>query len=294
MDAIYWDHYYDAVIVVNLLVVIALFTCLRLFSGTIAHINASDELLKKDNPAFGISLAGAAFAVTIMLSGTLYGDPEGDLLDAVVTVGLFGVLGITMMAFTRLIFDKITLPKVHLRDQIVNGNKAVALADAGNVIAAAIIVRAAMNWVTVYSFNGIISLVGAYLISQLILTSITFLNIQMFRKLNQDSCIQEELKKGNIGMALRFAGQKIGSAFAIATAAQIVVYEEYDVTKILVAWFVASLVVIALWKIICFIAERVILFKVNIYQEVIQQKNIAVGALEAAIYIALAFLISQI
>lgn len=294
MDAIYWDHYYDAVLIVNLLIVIGLFTCLRLFSGTIAHINASDELLKKDNPAFGISLAGAAFAVTIMLSGTLYGDPDGDLLDAVVTVGLFGVLGIMMMACTRIIFDKVTLPKVHLRDEIVKGNKAVALADAGNVIAAAIIVRAVMDWVTVYSFNGIMALIGAYLISQFVFTTITFLNIQTFRSFNKDSCIQEELKKGNVGMALRFAGQKIGCAFAIATAAHIVVYEEYNVTTILIAWFLASLVVLALWKITCFIAERIILFRVNTYQEVIQQKNVAVGALEAAIYIALAFLISQV
>jgi uncharacterized membrane protein YjfL (UPF0719 family) len=292
--AIYWDHYYDTLIIVNLLIVVALFTCLRFFSGAISHINASDELLKKDNPAFGISLAGAAFAVTIMLSGTLYGDLDSSLISAAITVGLFGIIGIIMMAFTRLVFDKITLPKVHLRNEIIKGNKSVAIADAGNVIAAAIIIRATMNWVTVYSISGITALVGAYLISQFILTMITFLSMKTFKIINKDACIQEQLKKDNIAMALRFAGQKIGTAFAIAMAAQIVIYDDFDVITVLFVWFFASLAVIALWKVICFIAEHIILFRVDIYKEIIQQKNIAVGALTGIIYIALGLLISQL
>ena len=63
MDLIYWDHYYNAVLLVNLAVIIALFACLRLFSGAVSRINASDELLRKDNPAFGISLTGATLGL---------------------------------------------------------------------------------------------------------------------------------------------------------------------------------------------------------------------------------------
>ena len=36
MDLIYWDDYYNAVLLVNLLLVIGLFTGLRLFSGAMA------------------------------------------------------------------------------------------------------------------------------------------------------------------------------------------------------------------------------------------------------------------
>lgn len=139
MDAIYWDHYYNDVILLNLLIVIALFTSLRLFSGTIAHINASDEIIKKDNPAFGISLAATTFALTIMLTGTIYGSPDIDSHYALMAVGGFGILGIILMAITRIIFDKLVLPQLSLRNEIVNGNLAVGIADAGNVLAAAII-----------------------------------------------------------------------------------------------------------------------------------------------------------
>lgn len=80
MNFVYWDSGLNGVILINLAIVIGLFTCIRLFSGTIAHINASNEILKKDNPAFGISLAGVTFAVGIMLSGAIYGHPSGDLV----------------------------------------------------------------------------------------------------------------------------------------------------------------------------------------------------------------------
>lgn len=291
---IYWDHYYNIILLFNLFVVIALFTSLRFFSGTIAHIEASDELLRKDNPAFGISLAGATFAVTIMLSGTLYGNPENSVAYSVIFVGLFGILGIALMALTRLIFDHLTLPAVSLRDEIVKGNKAVAIADAGNVLAAAIIVRAVMIWVTDYSWEGVLALLGGYAISQIIMTTMTFLRMRAFGNIKKGSCLQEDLRNGNIALALRFAGQKIGTAFAIAMASQIVIYEEHGMVPILAAWFCASLVVIVIWKILCVIAEGIIFFRVNVDDEVLEQRNMAVGALQAVIYVSLGILISSL
>lgn len=294
MDMIYWDHYYNIILLSNLLVVIGLFMSLRLFSGMIAHIDATDELLRKDNPAFGISLAGTTFAITIVLSGTLYGSPEGGALEAIMAVGVFGILGIALMALTRMIFDKITLPAISLRDEIMRGNIAVAIADASNVLAVALIIRAVMVWVTVNSVEGVVALLGGYAVSQVLLTAMTIFRIRIFAAINKGYDLQDELKNGNIALALRFAGRKIGTAFAIATAAQIVVYEEFDLGMILLAWFGASIAIIFIWKILCYLAERAILFRVNINQEVITQKNIAVGALEAVIYISIGLLISQL
>jgi uncharacterized membrane protein YjfL (UPF0719 family) len=292
-DMIYWDHYYNAILLLNLIITIALFTSLRLFSGVIAHIDPSNELLKKDNPAFGISLAGATFAIAIILSSTIYGNSEANMLHAAMAVGLYGLLGIGLMALTRFIFDKVTLSTVSLRDEIVRGNIAVAIADAGNVLAAAIIIRAVMLWVTVDTLEGVIALLGGYAVSQFLLTAMNFLRMKALGASGK-GCLQDELKSGNTALALRFAGQKIGTAFAIATAAQIVVYEEYGIVSILGAWFVASIAVIIVWKALAWIATKIILFGTDVNQEVIDRKNIAIGALQAAIYAALGFLISQL
>jgi uncharacterized membrane protein YjfL (UPF0719 family) len=294
MDLVYWDPSYNKVLLLNFAVVIALFSSLRLFSGTIAHINASDELLKKDNAAFGVSLAGVTFAVTILISGIIYGDTETDILSSGIKIAAFGLSGIVLMALTRLIFDKIALPGISLRDEISKGNMAVAIADTSNVLAAAIILRTLMIWVADGSIDGVVALLAGYAVSQFILTSMTFFRLRIFSALHKGNSIEDELKGGNVALALSFAGRKIGTAFAMSVAANLVVYEVYEVSEIFLPWIAVSLVVIAALKALSVIAERVILLRVDIAHELLEQRNIAVGALRAVIYISMAVLIAEL
>jgi len=293
MDIVYWDHNYNLLILVNLAIVVGLFACLRLFSGRISHINATRELLQKDNPAFGISLAGVTLAITILLSGTIYGDPEKDLIYSALAVVIYGIVGIALMMITRFIFDKVALPGVSLRDEIVKGNVAVALADTGNVLAAAIIIRAIMVWISTNRIEALLVLLAAYAMSQVILTGATFIRIHVFKWLNKGRTIEDELKANNIALGLVFAGRKIGTAFAITVASNLVVYEIYDLKTILLPWFAVSIAVILILKALAFVAEKIILFGVNAHEEVLEQRNIAVGALRAVIYIAIAIMLAE-
>jgi uncharacterized membrane protein YjfL (UPF0719 family) len=292
VELIYWDHYYNVVLAFNLLVVVALFTMLRFYSGAIAHIRASDELLRKDNPAFGISLAGATFAITILLSGTIYGSPGDTIWDSIIMVSLFGSIGIGFMAVTRIIFDRLVLRDISLRDEIVDGNIAVAIADAGNVLATALILRSLMIWVSGVSYESMLLLLGGFLISQAVLTGVTLLYMYIFKRANRGVCIQEDLKNGNVAMSLKFSGQKIGAAFAITVAAQLIVYEgATSIAAVLIAWGIASVLAVFVWKFLCMIAERIILFRVNRNDEIHRQGNIALGALQAVISISIGLLL---
>jgi uncharacterized membrane protein YjfL (UPF0719 family) len=294
MDMVYWDHHYNGILLLNLAIVIALFTSIRLFSGAISHIDSSNELLNKDNPAFGISLAGVILAVTILLGSTMYGDPREDLLESSAFLLAFGVVGIILMAFTRVIFDKIALPDISLRDEIKKGNMAVAIADTGNVLAAAIIISAIMIWVTDNSLGGLVALLVGYGISQVILTGATYVRRKFFSFMYSGRSIQEELKSGNTALALAFAGRKIGTAFAISMAANIVVYEVYDIKTIFLPWIAVCIAFIGIVQILSYIAERIILFKVNTVAEILDDRNIAVGAIQAVIYASVAILISEL
>jgi uncharacterized membrane protein YjfL (UPF0719 family) len=294
MDMVYWDHHYNGILLLNLAIVIALFTSIRLFSGAISHIDSSDELLNKDNPAFGISLAGVILAVTILLGGTMYGDPREDLLESSAFLLAFGVVGIILMAFTRIIFDKVALPDISLRDEIKKGNMAVAIADTGNVLAAAIIISAIMIWVTDNSLEGLVALLVGYGISQIILTGSTYVRRKFFSFMYSGRSIQEELKSGNTALALAFAGRKIGTAFAISMAANIVVYEVYDIKTIFLPWIAVCIAFILIVQVLSYIAERIILFKVNTVAEILDDRNIAVGAIQAVIYASVAILISEL
>jgi len=294
MDWVYWDHSYDITLFMNLAMVIGLFTSIRLFSGTIAHINASDELFKKDNPAFGISMAGVTLALTIMLTGTMYGGHDENVIGSTIAIGVYGVAGIILMALTRWIFDKITLPDIYLRDEISKGNIAVAIADVGNVLASAIIIRSIMIWVTDNSLEGLLALVVGYVVSQAILTGTTYIRRKVFCYFHTGRSIQQELQNGNIALSLSFAGRKIGTAFAISIAANLLSYELYTLTTLFIPWVGVCISLILVLKVLSFIAERVILFGVNTTYEVLEQKNIAVGALRAVIYISMALLLAKL
>lgn len=293
-DLFYWDFSNNIVLFVNLVIAIGLFTSLRLFSGTVSHINASDELIKKNNPAFGISLAGMAFAITIILSGTIYGDPLQTVQDSAIAIGIYGVVGILLMALTRLIFDKIAFPNISIRDEIINGNIAAGIIDAGNVVATALIIRAVMVWIPTNTLEGIIALCIGYVISQLILTIVTFIHIQLFHFKYKHHSLQQIFKDGNTALALRFTGFRVGMAFAITAASQLMIYELNDVLDLLLGWSLVSVVTIIVLSMLAFIADRVILFRINTVGEVIAEKNIALGALQGVIYISLGLLLSEL
>ncbi len=294
MDLIYWDHYYNGVLLINLAVVLALFVSLKVFSGAIIHVDATRELSVRDNPAFGISLSAAMLGVAIMLGGAVYGDPDESGLPSWVDVAAFGLTGIVLLTITRFVLSKIVLTNISLRQEILGGNKAVAIADAGNVIAASIIIYVVMKWVPAYTMDTVMALLGGFAVSQAFLALMTVLRIRVFARFGYGGGLQDQLLQGNISVALKFAGQKIGTALAMSTAAQIVVYEEYTVGPILLAWAIASVVVVCVWEVLCQIAQRIILFRVNLQHEVINDKNIAIGSILAAIYISLGLLISQL
>lgn len=294
MDLIYWDHYYNGILLMNLAVVVGVFVSLKLFSAAIIHVNPTKELSVRDNPAFGISLAGAMLGIAIMLGGTVYGDPDEKGLPSFIEVAGLGVLGIMLLMVTRFILSKFVLTKITLREEILAGNKAVAIADAGNVIAAGIIIYVVMIWVPDFSADALMALLGGFVISQIFLTVMTLLRIRVFARVSQGDCLQSQLRQGNIAIALKFAGQKIGTALAMSTAAHIVVYEELSIGPILIAWMIASVMVVIVWEVLCQIAQKIILMNVNLNHEIITDRNIAIGAMQAAIYISIGLLISQV
>lgn len=294
MDLIYWDHYYNGVLLMNLAVVLALFVSLKLFSGAIIHVNPTRELSVRDNPAFGISLSAAMLGVAIMLGGAVYGDPDETGLPSWVDVAAFGLTGIVLLTITRFVLSKIVLTNISLRQEILGGNMAVAIADAGNVIASSIIIYVVMKWVPAYTFDTVMALLGGFAVSQAFLALMTVLRIRVFARFGYGGGLQDQLKQRNVAVALKFVGQKIGTALAMSTAAQIVVFEEYSVGPILLAWAIASVIVVFVWEVLCQIAQRIILFKVDLQHEVIGDKNIAIGSILAAIYISIGLLISQI
>lgn len=294
MENIYWDSSYNLVLLFDFLIIIGLFLSLRFFSGAIHNFNASDELFKKDNVAFSISLCGLTLGLTLMIMGVIYGDPLVDIYESVIGIGLYGILGIILLAVSRIIFDKIALYKISLSDQIRKGNVAAAIIDAGNVIATGIIINTAMIWVEENTLDGLLFVIFAFVLSQILLTITSFLRFKIFSLRFPNNDMQQEFLKDNRALALHFAGRKIGAAFAIGAAASIMVFEASDLVTLAFVWFGLSILFILVLNIIAAIVDYIILFKIDIRQELIVERNIAVGLIQFVIYGTLGLIIGQL
>lgn len=291
----YWDHSYNPTMLLCLAIIIVLFASMRLFSGAISHVDPSYELTQKDNAAFGISLAGVVFGVTIVLSGVIPNSWTMDITEVAIAVAVYGVIGIGLMVLTRVIFDRIAVPRISIRDEIVKGNAAAAIIDAGNVIAAALVIRAVMVWTPTNSLESLFDLLKLYVVSQVVLTIIALVHVRLFTMHGvDDRTLQDEIHGGNTALALRFSGRRIGIAFAITAASNIMVYELYSVDRLLLEWAFVSVLFVVGVTLLSWLATRVILFGINVNDEVINQRNVALGAMQGTIYIALGMLVSSL
>lgn len=272
--------------VIDFIVVLAILAGLRLFSGVVANVSLNDILAKQDNFAMGISLAGAVAGVSIMLMGAVAGDAGVNPGQEVLLMLSYGVIGILLMWITRKVFDHLSMPHISVPTEILRGNVAAGIVDAGNLIATAIIVRAVMSWVDGATFLGLAAVLVGYVVSQFILYLATWYRSSVFSKRHPGDSLHQQIESGNTALAVRFAGHRIGVALAVTAASGIVVYFADTFSMSLLVWSGMALIMFFAQTVISIAARHILLPGIDVGQEVGKQRNVAIGTLEAAVYIA--------
>jgi len=277
---------------VDFLIIAAILASMRKLAGVVGNVSAHAELSERDNHAFGISLAGAAIAVAIMLMGAVSGEAAKNPASEAFIMLAYGGLGLVLMAITRKIFDNISLPDISIHSEIMKGNIAAALVDAGNMIATAIILRAVMVWVDSNSLVGLLFVLGGFLVSQVIMVAATAYRRRVYARHHGDSDLHKQLEQGNAALALRFAGHRIGIALAVTGASGIVIYTDAQLITGLATWSGVAVLMFITLTVLAILIRKAVLPGINVAEEVNQQGNIAIGAIEAAVYIAVGLLLA--
>jgi len=271
---------------VNFIVMLGILAGFRWFANLVANASLHELLAEHDNGAVGISLAGGVMGIAIMLMGAVSGNAASSLQQEVMLVTAYGVLGIVLMWVTRQVFDYISLPKISITQQIHENNIAAGLVDAGNLIASAIIVRAVMTWVEGDAWINFLVVLLGFIASQIIMYLATLYRSIVITKRHAGRKLHEEIEAGNLALAIRFSGHRIGVALAVTSTSGLVVYDANNLLLILSLWFGIALVLFIAQSIISFVARMILLPSINVGAEVIEQRNVAVGTLEAAIFVA--------
>jgi uncharacterized membrane protein YjfL (UPF0719 family) len=283
-------------LILDFVIVFAVLLCARVLYGLVAGIDVTEEMAGKNNHAVGISLAGATAGIGIMLSGVVTGTFSSTLGAEALSMVVYAAVGLVLMWLTRLIFDKVSLPSFSVKDEIARGNNAVAIVDAGNMVATAVMVRAVMNWSEGALSSGLMAVAVGYVATQVILTLTTVYRIRLFRMRNREGAgFQDVVRAGNMAVAMRFVGFQVGVALAVTAASGVAVFQAGgDPIVQGLTWGGVSIVMAVILALLALVAERSVLAKINVAEEVDRQQNIGVALMEVGVYVAIGLILTNL
>ncbi len=285
----YVNQWLIKVILIDLIVAVIMITGLRFISGLVANVKTLSELAVKDNHAFGVALAGGILAMVVMLSGVVAGDEGQSISHEFMLMSGYGILGIVLIKVGRVIQDKLVLSSLPVQTEILNRNMAAAIVDLANTLATAIIVRSAMVWADAAGWQNVLLLTVAFLGSQLLMALTIRFSLATYKRRNLGNSMQAELAKGKVALAIRYLGHLMGVALAIAAASYFVGYDIMRPWASFVFWVCFSLLFSVFVALLSELARRCILATVDVNEEIEAQDNVAVAAVEAAIYFGIGF-----
>jgi uncharacterized membrane protein YjfL (UPF0719 family) len=267
---------------------------MRFLSGISAKVNSTEELAKEDNFAFGISVAGSILALGIVLTGAITGEAASSYAMEAIGMLAYGGYGLILIKVGRIIHDKVALQHLDKNALIIEKNLTIGIIDAAGAIATAIVIRAVLVWVDGLDLSTFIAITSGFVVAQTMLVIVTRLREKQYAKNNQEDCLQEALSNGQIALAIRYAGQVISTALAVTAASYFLVYSPDTLVLNLVGWLVFGVVMTLLVALLTAIAKHIVLWGINLVEEVDQQHNIGVASIEMATSIAIALILTAL
>lgn len=257
-------------------------------SSLVGGVSSQHELTVKDNPAFGILVAASLIGMAIIITGVLSGDAGESLFDEVASLAIYGLYGITALSVGRVVTDRLVLKRINLQQQVEQGNTAAAIAEAGHIVATSIIIAAGIKWVD--DALGLVSLASAvavFVISQIILLAVSIGRKTVYARRHNGQHLAHAFADNHLALAIRYFGHLTGVALAMSAANYLVVFDPASLMLSLAYWAVVSLVSFVVLWVLATICRHLVLYRVDVVDEVDNQRNLAIASIEASIFIAI-------
>ncbi|WP_395373853.1 DUF350 domain-containing protein [Marinicella sp. W31] len=281
---------------VNVAIVLAALIGYRYIVSWFVGVHVKNELDKKDNFSFGVTVAAGVLALMLMLSAAISGYASASILQEFINVTLYSIYGVIFLIIGNAIQDRLILRGIDLDQAIKSENLAAGFVVAANLLAVGLMINGIYRWIeeTPLGMPPHLSLLVIFLASQVVLAFVALIRTKVYSSRHNGKSWSDAIHSGNKAVAIRYFGQIIATALAIGAAGNLVQYDSATMSGLLLTaglWLSVSLgITLAVWilyKAIVFI----VLTKVNIVEEVDNQQNVGVAAIEAALFIGIAALI---
>ncbi|MFT7006433.1 MAG: hypothetical protein ACJAXJ_000941 [Colwellia sp.] len=279
---------------IDITIAIMLLGAMRFLLGLTSKVNSTEELAHKDNFAFGVSVAGSTLALGIVLTGAITGENAPSYTMEIIGMLAYGTYGLILIKVGRIIQDKVALQHLNKTELIKDQNLTIGIIDAAGAIATAIIIRAVLLWVDGLDISTFIAITSGFIVAQAVLVLVTRIRERKFAKNNQEGSLQEALSDGHLALAIRYSGQVISTALAVTAASHFLVYSPDTLVVNLLGWLIFGIIMTLLVALLTSIAKRIVLWGINLVEEVDQQHNIGVASIEMATSISIALILTAL
>ena len=240
------------------------------------------ELLENGNLAVALAVAGYYVGLAVVLGAVAYGPASFSLLDDVISLVVFGLLGIVLLNLSAWVNDTVVFSKFDNDREIVEDrNVGLGAVEGGNYVAVGLITAGAMSgeggvlpglafWVA-----GLVALVVAGLLYD--------------RITSYD--LHDQIERDNVAVGVAFAGVLVGFGNIIRLAGE---GDFVSWTESLTGFGYYTVVGLVLLPVVRLVADRLLLPGANLSSELVkEQPNVAAGVIEAVTYVAASMLIGM-
>ena len=278
-----------SVLLINLFLAIAAIGGTRVILGLVTGVKATTELSKRDNFAFGISVAGGSLAIAIILFATLSGDPAATLILEAGNVAGYLLGGIICLIIGMMINDLVIFRHFSLKKAIQEQNISAGIVQGATMVAMGIMIANGMEWEPSGDITEAYVILPIFAVSLFILFLVSMFRTFIYEKRHDGEILQKALEKNNPALAIRYAGHLIGTALAVGASTGWVTYLSAAKLESLINWSIVAVVITLVITPLAILARKFVLPGINVAQEVDDQKNIGVACIEAVIFIAIGF-----
>ena len=238
------------------------------------------ELVEKDNLAVALAVSGYYLGLVIVLGDVVSGPASFSVIDDVIGLVIFGVLGIVLLNLSAWVNDTLVFSKFDNEKEIVEDrNAGMGAVEGGNYVAVGLITAGAMSGEgglvpgLVYWVAGLAALVVAGL---------------LYNKITSYD-LHDEIEKDNAAVGVAFAGVLIGFGNVIRLAGD---GDFVSWNESLTQFGYYTVVGLILLPLVRLFADKVLLPGASLSDELVKARpNLGAGVLEAVLYLAASILI---
>ena len=262
-----------------LLLYLVVFWVSKWAANQFTSYDLNTEISEQHNKAIALSLSGYLIAVTIIFASALIGPTKG-ILEDLILVGSYSVVGIVLLNISRVVNDKLILYKFKNKAELVDDqNEGTGATMAGSFIASGLIIAGAVHG----QGGGILTAIVFFVIGQLAL--IVFSKIY---NLITPYDIHDEIEKDNVAAGVAFGGTLVALGIILMNGASgHFISWSHNLGKFALV-SCSAFIILPIFR---YIMDKCLIPHYDINREIQHDRNISAGMLEFVMVICFATIV---